>query len=615
MSQSLTKVINALSETRLSSGIKYSIIQNVINEMSRESRRMINVSSLITNWAPFLKYFKTFSRMSNEERGQWLNTIKPGSFIDVLVNDLLMFMTTALFFLDEDNAKTINYDRSPLKPIGIVTQAPKLSSANRPKEMYDVIIIGSGAGGAVVAWELARRGLSVAVFETGLEPTPDDLRKPPVLRTIKFYWNNGLTTTYGNTIISLPFGKVLGGTTTVNSGTMFRITDQVLSKWSKETGVNIPMSQLEDAYKIVEEKLHIRPVPEELLGNNALIMRRGAEALGLSHGPIRRPLGTCYGQGECAFVCPHGGKLDMRFTFLSEAKNYGAEIFTSSHVIKVIIRNNKAVGVLVNFNGSLLEVRAKVIVVSAGAISSPRILRNSGVRNRNLGKHLHIHPAVGVVGKMNYDVYGWKGTMQSYYVDSLLKDGILLEATFPPPGIGYSEASPSLYGEFRNLNKLATIGIQNDDSFSEGYVFPNPLHKAMGAVADYDLNREDLERIKRGIELTSEILFAAGAERVYLPLRKNDLARDMAEVKRVLSSINDPKLFKLSAYHPMSSARMGKDPDAGVIDAEGRVFGIDNLYVVDASSLPSSTGGINPQLTINAISLMIAQRIAKDFGV
>ncbi|WP_054842280.1 GMC family oxidoreductase [Vulcanisaeta distributa] len=454
------------------------------------------------------------------------------------------------------------------------------------------------------------------MFEVGLEPTVEDLKKPPVFRALKYYWNNGLTTAIGNAVISLPFGKVLGGTTTVNSGTMFRITDFVLKKWSEETGVKLSMSQLSDAYKIIEEKLHIQPIPEELLGNNALVMRKGAEMLGLSHGPIRRPLGTCYGQGECAFICPHGGKLDMRLTFLKEAKDYGAEIFTSSNVLKIIIKNGKAVGgVLVNYGNEVHEVRAKVIVVSAGAINTPRILRNSGIKNKNLGKHLHIHPAVGVVGRMDYDIYGWRGTMQSYYVDSLLKEGILLEATFPPPGLGSNEVTPSLYSEFKNIHKLATIGVLSDDLISEGYVFPSPLHKYMGAVADYNLKGEDLERIKRGIELTSEILFAAGAKKVYLPLRKNGVAGSVSEVKRILDNINNPKMFKISAYHPMSSARMGKDPDIGVADINGHVFNVDNLYIADASVLPSSTGGINPQLTINAISLLIAQNIAKEFGV
>ncbi len=152
------RIINALSKANLGSIMNYSIIQNALNEMSPESKRIISLSATLTDWAPFFRYFKRFLQLSDIEKKKWLSSIKPGSLIDVIVNDLLMFMTAALFFVDENNAKAINYDRSPLKSPTIITHVPKLSSVSKPKNMYDVVIIGSGAGGAVVAWELARRG-------------------------------------------------------------------------------------------------------------------------------------------------------------------------------------------------------------------------------------------------------------------------------------------------------------------------------------------------------------------------------------------------------------------------------------------------------------------------
>ena len=134
----------------------------------------------------------------------------------------------------------------------------------------------------------------------------------------------------------------------------------------------------------------------------------------------------------------------------------------------------------------------------------------------------------------------------------------------------------------------------------------------LSGVASYDLCPGDLEKVRAGVELAAEILFAAGAERVYPPLKRAEAARSMGELRRMLSGAK-PRAYKLSAYHPMSTARMAEGPDAGVVDGGGRVFGYDGLYVADASALPSTTR-VNPQLTINALALIIADNVARDLG-
>ena len=411
----------------------------------------------------------------------------------------------------------------------------------------------------------------------------------------------------GHPIVSLPYGRVLGGTVTVNSGTMFRVPSGVLGNWRRATGARIDSSMLGEAYRVVEDRLGVRPVPEELLGGNARVMREGAEALGLSHGPVRRPLGACRGLGECAFGCPCGGKVDMRLGFLAPAVEQGLEVFTGAEVRRVLVENGRVRGVLVEFAQGLLEVRSRAVVVAAGALNTPRLLEASGVRSRHLGRHLHIHPAAGVSGVMPRRVQGWVGTMQSYYVDDLLEEHhTLLLATFPPPGIGYSAASLPV-DELPSYPRLASIGVQTSDDCT-GSVSGLRL----AGVASYDLCREDLEKLRAGVELAGEILFAAGAERVYPPLKRAEPARSMGELRRMLSSAK-PRAYKLSAYHPMSTARMVGDPDAGVVGPGGRVFGVDGLYVADASMLPSTTR-VNPQLTINALALLIADNVARDLG-
>ncbi len=604
----LLRVLEALSEAELGTRRPAEVVgERVLPILGPAPRRALNLAARLVDLAPLLGKWRTFTSMRIEDRREWLRGLKPTGLVADMVG-LLEFLVLALYYVDRGAAESIGYRRwERLPPLSSCSQ-PRLSSSRGPRGRYDVVVVGSGAGGAVAAWRLASLGYRVALFEAGPEPRAEELvGEHPVFRALKYYWDAGLTFTWGTPVVSLPYGKVLGGTVTVNSGTMFRVPGGVLEEWRRATGARIDPGKLGEAYSLVEGRLGVRPVPEELLGGNARVMREGAEALGLSHGPVRRPLGDCRGLGECAFGCPCRGKVDMRLGFLADAAGRGLEVFAGAEVRRVLFSNGRARGVHVEIGGSLLEVEARAVVVAAGALSTPRLLRASGVGGRHLGRHLHIHPAAGVSGVMPRRVEGWVGTMQSYYVDDLLEEHhTLLLATFPPPGIGYSAASLPV-DELSSYPRLASIGVQSSDDCT-GSVSGFRL----AGVASYDLCPDDLEKVRAGVELAAEILFAAGAERVYPPLKRAEAARSVGELRRMLSSAK-PRAYKLSAYHPMSTARMADGPDSGVVDGGGRVFGYEGLYVADASVLPSTTR-VNPQLTINALALMIADNVAQDLG-
>ena len=580
------------------------IKRNLISELTTNSRRIIRLASLLIEVSPILSRARPFSRLSRELRLRWMNNINPKGLTKDMLG-ILEFLLSAVYFVNSKNASKIGYKRETLVNCIYPSKSERLSNDPRNiKKRYDVIVVGSGAGGAAAAWRLASVGLKVVVFEAGPEPR-DIIDEHPVTRAVKYYWDNGLTFTMGKPALSLPFGKVLGGTVTVNSGTMFRIPNEVLGRWRDETGAKIDSGMLEKAYQVVEEKLGVQIVPEELLGGNADVMRKGAKELGLSHYPVKRPLGECCGAGECAFVCPYHGKRDMRITFLRDGKRLGLEIYCSTSVKKIVKRGHRVIGVVINLDGHEKLVGADAVVVSAGALNTPILLRKMGLKNRNLGKHLHIHPAVGVTALMDRKVYGWRGTMQSYCVDTLFKEyHTLLLATFPPPGIGYSAGSIPL-SEIDKYPFLASIGVQCSDD-GEGHI---PRIRPFG-VASYSISQWDLEKVKRGVMLATEILLAAGAEKIYLPLKKMVSVKSLSEASKLIDEI-DRRYFKLSAYHPMSTARMGRDEANGVVDREGRVYGFENLYVADASILPSTTY-VNPQLTINALSLIVAEYILRN---
>ena len=600
------KVLKALSEAFWMDTWPADYIHiELINRLTSNSRRIVKLASLLIEFAPIFSRANLFSRLDRNARIQWMDSLDPKSITKDMLG-ILEFLLSAVYFVNKENASRIGYERKPLTQcLPARPREQRLANyLSNMKRKYDVVIIGSGAGGAVAAWRIASEGISAAVFEAG--PEPRNINKEhPVIKAVKYYWDNGLTFTMGKPAISLPFGRVLGGTVTVNSGTMFRIPEEVLNRWREITGIKIYWSQLKKAYRVIEERLVPIFVNIEEWRNNAKIMKMGAENLGLRHYPVMRPIGDCCGAGECAFVCPYDGKIDMRLSFLREGKRYGLEIYCNTPVKKIVRRGDRALGILVDLNGHQRFVEADVIVVSAGALNTPNLLRRLDVDNKNIGKHLHIHPAVGVTAIMNKEVYGWRGTMQSYCVDELFNEyHTLLLATFPPPGIGYSAGSIPL----QNLNKypfLASIGVQCSDD-GEGAI---PSFRLFG-IAKYDIIENDIDKIRRGILLATEILLAAGAEEVYLPLKKMISVKKVSHVEKILCE-KDIRYFKLSAYHPMSTARMGSDEDVGVVDNMGRVYGFDNLYVADASILPSTTY-VNPQLTINALSLMAAEYIIEN---
>src|SRR5439155_18537801 len=224
------------------------------------------------------------------------------------------------------------------------------------------------------------------------------------------------------------------------------------------------------------------------------------------------------------------------------------------------------------------------VVIAAGAPFTPGLLARSGYRSRALGRNLRVHPDTAVVGMFDERIEGWRGVMQSYLVDALASRGILLEATFPPPGLGYAEAGMRLTAaERKNLlartPNMVVIGTLVSDTAS-GRV--RSLGPGRTPLMWYSLSRTDARRTLEGMLLAARILFAAGATEVYPLLSGAGGLGSPAEARECLERTWPPAALRLSAYHPMGTVRMGADP-GGALDDARRVRGADRLVVTDAS--------------------------------
>ena len=390
------------------------------------------------------------------------------------------------------------------------------------------MVVGSGAGGAVVAATLAEAGVDVIVLEEGPQvDTESDFSGPVFRRFEKLSRENATSLIWGRPPIPLPLGRVVGGTTVINSGTCFRAPDRVLERWATEYGVGgASPEDLAPHYKDIEEFLNVRPVPWELLGANGMAAHKGAVALGYSGGPLLRNITDCHGCGQCAFGCPTGAKQAMHVSYLPRAQRAGARIFSGCRVERIVHENGKATGVVASVLGAddkrrgTLHIDADHVVVSAGAVHTPGLLSTSGVPDPSgqTGRNLRIHPATGVAGLFDEGWSSWKGTLQSYYIDEFFNTHeLMFEATTSVPGVAAGSVSgigAEAMAELSEMSRLATLGFYVSDT-SSGRV--RRLRHGRTLVT-YRLNELDTKRMGIGLAKAAEIMLAAGAQRVHVGL-------------------------------------------------------------------------------------------------
>jgi choline dehydrogenase-like flavoprotein len=475
----------------------------------------------------------------------------------------------------------------------------------------DVVVVGSGAGGAMAARSLARRGLRVVILEEGRRWTVDEFREGhPADRFAGLYRDAGTTTALGSPPVVLPIGRAVGGTTVVNSGTCYRTPDNVLESWRDKAGLGWAAPEafavrLDEA----DATFQVAPAPLDVLGRNGHLALLGAEKLGWEAAPLRRNAPGCGGCCQCAIGCPRNAKYGVHLNALPQACESGARIVSDAHVSRILVERGRAVGVLARRpDGTRFTVRAPRVVVACGTTESPHLLWRSGVGTHpEVGRNLAIHPAVGIAARFSEPVVAWHGVLQSAGVEEFHdSDGILIEATSTPPGMG-SVALPGYGAELlRHLDQAehyATIGALVADE-GNGRVVGR---RGRRSLIRYDLGERDAGRLRKAIQVMGELLLAAGAEEVMTGIPGHAPARSTHDLESLVWDVS-PRRMHLAAFHPTGTLAMGADADRYPVDGEGRLRGVDGVWVADGSILPSSPT-VNPQITIMALALQVADQI------
>lgn len=507
----------------------------------------------------------------------------------------------------------------PLPATGADALAARTDPGREVRLRCDAVVIGSGAGGAVMAYELARAGKSVIVLEAGRHVPSTQFTELTTDMFDKVFQDRASQMNADGDILILQ-GRCVGGSTVVNGAVCFRIPDHVLEVWHRVHGLtNLEHGAFHALYAEVERRLSVHEnLPHEISANARALMD-GAAKLGWSHKPLSRNVKDCALTGFCFHGCASDRKQSMLVTYLPWAVAHGAELFADTHVSRVVLRGGRAVGVeafvvspTTGERICRLSVEAERVICAAGAIQTPILMSESGVLAPHgvLGQNLALHPSALVMAEMDRDVFGYRGATVGSYVDEFErpeKGGFLLEGGMAAPdilsvmlpGVGapYLDAL-SAYPRF-----VATAALIHDENV--GRVAWDGRRK----VIHYRLTPPDRDKLRAAMKAAARAFFAAGARRVFLPTYGPGEVPTADAIDTTIDALTlEPSTLRMISYHPQGTCRMGADPRAALVDPRGRVHGVEGLYIADASLFPTSIL-VNPQMTVYALSTYIARQM------
>jgi choline dehydrogenase-like flavoprotein len=490
---------------------------------------------------------------------------------------------------------------------------------------YDVVIIGSGAGGGTVASALAplaAAGKKVLVLEKGPRLADDEFNGRELEMAGVLYEDGGGFLTRDGTM-TLAFGRTYGGSTVVYTGTSLVVPERVIRKW------NVPGLDFGDIARRAEKfkadnNVHLLG-PGELNDNNRLFVDGCAKA---GYRCEQFPLNVkgCRGSSLCNLGCPNQAKQGTNRVQLPAAERAGIEVVTRADAVRIEERAvvTRVAGKSPGDKGRPSEwepgeyrIRARAVVVAGGAVGSSALLLRSGFGARlpRLGHGFTCHPAHILVAEHARLISNDVGHPKSFYVDRGEAEGYVLETCMYFPFTtaknltGFGPAHSALMRAFPRLQMILVLAC--DKAVPENRV---AVDAAGNAVVHYTFTDDTVRAMVRATRASAKIFFAAGAERVHAPSADPPLIerKDMDRVDELIAERHfQPGRISVSAAHLMGGCAMGRGPSDSVTDAWGRVHGVPWLFVADSSLCPDSLE-INPYLTIMALADRAAERLRSD---
>ncbi len=551
----------------------------------------------------------------------------------------------AIGYVPDDPGLTA--EPTPIRPLALPAGEPGVDAPTVLEA--DVVIVGSGASGGVVARALAEAGRSVVVLEAGPFLPEPEMPRSELDAFDRLYLDHGLSATWDGSV-SILAGSGVGGGTTVNWMTSIPAPDPVRAGWARAHGIaGFDGAEGDADFAAIVEELGVTetaPVPAK---DAALV--RGATALGLEAGPTRRNAIGCEACGSCPFGCRAGSKRSGLQAHLADAYRAGARIVPDARVERVLIESGRVVGVEATVGWEpassrvtaaggrsvarrRLVVRARQVVLAAGALRTPVVLERSGIGHPALGRYLLLHPVSVLAGIFDEPIEMWRGPLQATrslaFIDGVRgRNGYAIESAPGHPGLialalpwDGTEASAALMARIGHVAPFIAIA-------RDGGTGRVRATKTGGARIDYRLDRVGVTTLRHGLGTMAAIARAAGAREMvaagtpglwHRPTDEQAFAAFQAQLQRFDFGPNRGAVF---SAHQMGTARFGADPKTHACDPQGRVRSgsgrgpgagdrlVAGLYVADTSLFPTGLG-VNPMLTVMALARRVARTILAE---
>lgn len=596
--------------------------------LPRQQRRLIKLLFLMLEQAPLLGLSpRRFSGLSPEARQRTFQAWESSRIYyrrGILASLRTVFSFAYLDHPDVHEALGIK-DRKACKPLPTTHLTPdelgdgKLIDLRdhdgQVEEECDVVVVGTGAGGAVAAQVLAEAGLDVVILEEGPMIRPEEVDRNCGMGMAQILHEGGLRTMIGPTATPTIQGRCVGGSTLPNSAILFRFPDMVLDRWRDEFGVEgIDNGVLAASYERVEKATAKAPARPEQLGPKNLLFAKGAKAMGIEAEPFHLAKAGCKGCGECMPSCPIGAKRSTDISHVPAAVRAGARLYVNCRCDEVLAGEGGARGALGTFFDAggkkvgRIRIRSRAVVLGGGVFGTPIVLKRSGLANSSgmVGRNLRAHPGGALFGLFDEPVNPWIGSTQGY--GAFLDDHTKIEVLWSPLSVmavrmpGFGHALKENLAQFRHTAVWDAVVWGESVGRILTYSGSNP-------TVWFHFNQTDTDRMIGALQVVARMFFEAGAHSILpgiygLPERLTN----PDQVELLKPGTIKPKQLVVAATHLFGTCRMGTNHRSSVVNCRGESHDVRNLFVVDSSVMPFGTK-VNPHEPIMALADLFAHDI------
>jgi len=552
----------------------------------------IRLFSILLNYSIFFIKGKRFSDNKIQDAIlilNYLRSIKKFLFIKNLIK-----FHDSLFIMAEMESGLIKE-----KPI---IDNDQQKSSQLINTNYDYIVIGSGPGGAIPAAYLKKKGYNVLILDKGQDYSNEKVHSFSYSEMRKMYKHGGLSMAIGNQIINYVEGSCIGGGSEINSGLYHQTPENILQKWATEYSlIESDYPKLAKYYKAVEKKLCVSHYPDGKVTGASLKLAQGAKKLGWQVQEV--PRWFKYNKDGST----DGKKMTMSETYIRDYLLNGGVVLTGSSVDR-LKKTANGWEVYIEKNSQKQNIKSKNVILSAGAVGTPLILQQSSL-SKLAGNKLQMHPTIKVVALFKEQVNSEKMGVPVHQVKEFSPDFTFGCSISSPPYLRIA-----MLDHYKHINLVdeqwhqmaifyAMIIPHGTGKVGKLPVFKDPLVR-------YNLTHKDRETLAVALKKLCELLLAAGAQTIFPSIHNGPVIKNMRDLTLLPSIINSSKT-SLMTVHMFSSCPMGENRDICVVDSYGKVHGQENLWVSDASILPSAVG-VNPQGTIMAFAHRNVEKIIAE---